>query len=135
MLAMFDQVQNICTYLFQIPYSNGGGQQLPYGTFDECGHDSDAQPTAAHDEDLDELASPLEVLRHHQRRAVSGQPHADTHHRPFEIQCQFITKLKSVSMETSNVLRTMGFSSVSRNLQKLRLDLRSVQRRDKWRSS
>lgn len=43
----------------------------PYGTFDESRHDSNAEPAAAHYEDFDELAPPLEVLRHHQRRAIA----------------------------------------------------------------
>lgn len=43
---------------------------LPDSTFDEGGHDGDAEAAAADDEDLDELAASLEVLRHHQRGAV-----------------------------------------------------------------
>lgn len=55
--------------------------ESPDGALDECGHDGDAEAAAAHDEDLDQLAAALEVLRHHQGRAVAGQPHAHPDHR------------------------------------------------------
>lgn len=58
-------------------------RKIPYGTFDESGHDSDAEAAAAHYEDFDELAPSLEVLRHHQRRAVACQAYADAYNRPW----------------------------------------------------
>lgn len=49
------------------------------GRFDEGGHDRNAESAARDDEDFDKLAPLLEVLRHHQRRAVPGHanPNAD----------------------------------------------------------
>lgn len=57
-------------------------KRLPYGTFDERGHYCNPESAAADDKYFDELSSPFEVLRHHQRRTVSCQAHAHTDHRP-----------------------------------------------------
>lgn len=50
----------------------------PYGSFYETRHDGYAQPATGHDEYLDKLAFPFEVLRHHQRGTVPGHSDADS---------------------------------------------------------
>lgn len=56
------------------------GPHLPYRASDDDGHRCYSQPATRHDKYLDELTPPLEVLRHHQRRAVTGYAHANSDH-------------------------------------------------------
>jgi len=50
---------------------------IPYSSFDETRHDGYAHSATRHDEYFDELTFSLKILRHHQRRTISGHAHSN----------------------------------------------------------